>query len=94
MHITKTTNTDGIFTNQVVRRAIVCYNVLNERYNTMTGIKQCYYCDVEMKDDWNLFPVGANFFNTKRLYDWDKVICDGCYDNHCTKYNIQPLKGE
>jgi hypothetical protein len=47
-----------------------------------------------MKDEWNLFPVGANFFNTKRLYGWDKVICDGCYDNHCTKYNIQPLKGE
>lgn len=58
----------------------------------MTEIKQCYYCDVEMEDHWNLFPVGANFFNTERLYDSDKVVCDNCYDNHCVKYNLQPLK--
>ena len=56
--------------------------------------KQCYYCNVELKDDWNLFPIGANEDNTERLYDWDKVICDDCYDPHCTKYQLQPLKGE
>ena len=60
----------------------------------MTETKQCYYCDAELKDDWNLFPIGANEDNTNRLYDWDKVICDDCYDHHCTKYNTQPLKGE
>jgi hypothetical protein len=59
----------------------------------MSEIKQCYYCETQLTD-WNLFPIGASEDNTKRLYDWDKVICDDCYDEHCTEYQLQPLKGE
>ena len=58
----------------------------------MTEIKQCYYCEVELVDSWNLFPIGTNKDKTQRVYDWDKVVCDDCYDNHCTKHNTQPLK--
>lgn len=59
----------------------------------MSEVKQCYYCESKLQD-WNLFPIGANEDNTSRLYDWDKVVCDDCYDGHCTKYQLQPLKGE
>ena len=55
----------------------------------------CHYCDLLLtEDNWNLFPVGASEDNTKRLYDWDKNLCDECYDHHCTKWDINPLEGE
>ena len=60
----------------------------------MVEAQECHYCSAVMKDDWNLFPIGADEDNTTRLYEWDKVICDDCYDHHCTNYNIQPLEGE
>jgi hypothetical protein len=60
----------------------------------MDRVQQCYYCDTDLMEDWNLFPIGANEDNTKRLYDWDKVVCDDCYDEHCTQWDIQPLEGE
>jgi hypothetical protein len=54
----------------------------------------CAKCDVVMVEDWNLAPIGSNEDNTHRIYQDDTYLCDGCYDQWCTKNNIQPLKGE
>jgi hypothetical protein len=63
------------------------------------GIKKCHYCETELSEEllgkpWNLFPIGANEANTTRIYDWDKVICDDCYDDHCVKWGIEMLEGD
>lgn len=47
-----------------------------------------------MVDEWNLAPIGANEDNTQRIYEDDVYLCDDCYDHWCTKWDIQPLKGE
>ncbi len=62
----------------------------------MTKTKQriCSECDVVMIDDWNLAPVGSGENNTKRIYQDNTYLCDGCYDHWCTKWNIQPLDAE
>jgi hypothetical protein len=53
----------------------------------------CDCCDGYLTD-WNLAPIGANEDNTQRIYEEDTYLCDECYDEWCTKYDIQPLEGE
>ena len=54
----------------------------------------CAECDLVMPDNWNLAPIGSNEDNTERIYQDDTYLCDECYDNWCTKHDIQPLEGE
>jgi RNA polymerase subunit RPABC4/transcription elongation factor Spt4 len=54
----------------------------------------CTLCAAVMVEDWNLAPIGSNDDNTERIYEEDTYLCNGCYDNWCTKYDIQPLEGE
>lgn len=54
----------------------------------------CEKCDQVLIDNWNLAPIGTNEDNTERIYQDDTYLCDACYDNWCTKYDIQPLEEE
>jgi hypothetical protein len=71
-------------------------SIIKWRLLGKTFTENCHYCDKplgteDFHDEHNLFPIGNNEDNTDRTYDWDKSLCDVCYDEHCTDYDIQPL---
>jgi hypothetical protein len=73
------------------RLSIIKWRLLGKTFS-----EKCHYCDKplgveELDDEHNLFPIGNNEDNTDRTYDWDKSLCDVCYDEHCTDCDIQPL---
>lgn len=60
----------------------------------MDRVKQCHYCNIDLVEDWNLFPVGQTKHRSRWLYDWEKVLCDECYDAHCTREGFGMLRIE
>ena len=51
-------------------------------------MKTCEYCDTDCSVHWNLAPIGVLPDRSDYVYDDEMVVCDECYDGHCTKYNI------
>ena len=72
--------------------------------------KNCTQCDVLMVDEWNLAPIESDKItiedidqhgntylivrDAERIYEDDVYLCDECYDDWCTRQDIQPLDGE
>lgn len=52
--------------------------------------KSCGYCET-VTERWNLAPIAKLPNGNDYIYDDEIVVCDDCYDGHCTNYNIQPL---
>ena len=51
--------------------------------------RQCEYCGTATSD-WSLAPVGVLADHSDYVFA-DFVVCDECYDGHCTKYNVPSL---
>ncbi len=64
-------------------------STMNE-YSEYTDEQICEYCET-VTSDWWLAPIGVKDDGSDYVFA-DYVVCVDCYDGHCTKYNIQPLK--
>lgn len=55
----------------------------------MNDERTCEYCET-VTDKWWLAPIGILPDGSDYAYD-GTVVCEACYDGHCTKWDIPPL---